>query len=393
MPRPVQQLTVFVASPGDVEPERARVENAVREVNLNLLSSSQDSIIQLALVRWETHAYPSFGQDPQAVINAQIGTEYDIFIGILWSRVGTPTPRFPSGTLEEFWAAYKKWQSDRTSVTLMIYFKDEPLSPSQLDTSQLAQVQSFKKELSSAGGLHWTFKTVDDFETIVRLHLTRAVQDWRGRLTVAPVQTVHPVSSRAEESDEVELGFIDYMELSAEAGARHEAVLARMTSALQQFQEQMELRTTEAQTVVLQPTIPTARLLVEQSARDLNDLTASLLAELSQLSQAHTDLLKYQVGGAASSLEFGQSGKGQVRQVLSQLDTYTGVMRTARLGVRQFHDILAQMPRMAVVFNKAKRRALEAVEAVEAVFAEMVKKNNEVGAEISELLDRAEADN
>lgn len=174
MPSTIQHIRVFVASPSDVVEERNRVDSVVRELNLSL---PKESMIQLELLRWETHVYPSFGQYPQDVVNKQIGTEYDIFIGILWSRVGTATPGYPSGTLEEFHSAYEKWKVDPKSMTLMIYFKDEPLSPSRLDPDQLGQVQAFKKGLPSSGGLFWEFKTVDDFETQVRLHLTRAIQD------------------------------------------------------------------------------------------------------------------------------------------------------------------------------------------------------------------------
>ena len=42
----------------------------------------------------------------------------------------------------------------------MIYFKDEPISPSQLDASQLAHIQAFKQQLSPSGGFYWSFKTV-----------------------------------------------------------------------------------------------------------------------------------------------------------------------------------------------------------------------------------------
>jgi hypothetical protein len=102
-----------------------------------------------------------------------------IFLGIFWSRIGTPTGRYASGTVEEFELAYDKWQKAKESVTLMIYFKEAALSPHDLDTDQLAQIQRLRSRLPSSGGLYWTFKTVDEFETTVRLHLTRVVQDWR----------------------------------------------------------------------------------------------------------------------------------------------------------------------------------------------------------------------
>src|SRR5687768_17874850 len=42
--------------------------------------------IRLELVSWETHTYPAFGDDAQAVINDQIADDYDISIGIMWTR-------------------------------------------------------------------------------------------------------------------------------------------------------------------------------------------------------------------------------------------------------------------------------------------------------------------
>lgn len=90
MPKQISVIQVFVASPSDVQEERNALQSIVNEVNQNTGSSLG---IRLELVRWETNATPGFGVDAQDVINKQIGNDYDIFIGILWSRAGTPTHR------------------------------------------------------------------------------------------------------------------------------------------------------------------------------------------------------------------------------------------------------------------------------------------------------------
>ena len=59
-------FAAFVASPGDLAEERQVVEEVVRELNL------QASDHQLELVRWETHAAPGVGHDPQDVVNRAI---------------------------------------------------------------------------------------------------------------------------------------------------------------------------------------------------------------------------------------------------------------------------------------------------------------------------------
>lgn len=38
--------------------------------------------------------------------------EYALFVGIMWNRIGTPTPRAESGTVEEFERAIKSCQKN-----------------------------------------------------------------------------------------------------------------------------------------------------------------------------------------------------------------------------------------------------------------------------------------
>ena len=92
-------LQVFIASPGDVDPERAALEGVVSEFNLTW---GDKHGVRLELVKWETHSRPGFGQDAQDVINRQVGDDYDIFLGIMWGRFGTATARAESGTEQQF---------------------------------------------------------------------------------------------------------------------------------------------------------------------------------------------------------------------------------------------------------------------------------------------------
>src|ERR1041385_4193658 len=93
----MQHVRVFISSPGDVPEERDVVSMVVDELR-RLFGKVQQ--VEIEAVRWETHAWPDVGA-PQEVINRQIG-EYDVFIGVMWKRFGTPTKRADSGTAEEF---------------------------------------------------------------------------------------------------------------------------------------------------------------------------------------------------------------------------------------------------------------------------------------------------
>ncbi len=105
MPKEIKLLRVFVSSPSDTNSERELVERIIHEQNTYW---GEVLGIMFEYVGWETHTYPAIGVDPQEVINGQV-TDYDVYIGILATRLGTATPRFSSGTVEEFEGAYRKW--------------------------------------------------------------------------------------------------------------------------------------------------------------------------------------------------------------------------------------------------------------------------------------------
>ena len=171
----MSKLRVFVASPGDVKEERDLVSYVVEE-----LSRSMGHFIPITLeaVRWETHAWPDVGSDAQDVINKEVG-EYDVFIGIMWKRFGSPTKRASSGTEEEFARAYELFR-EYGRPKIMFYFKTASFyTTNEERLSQFAKVVAFRRSLEKLGVLFWEFSDPLKFERRVREHLIRQI----GRLT------------------------------------------------------------------------------------------------------------------------------------------------------------------------------------------------------------------
>ena len=101
---------------------------------------------------WETDTFPSIGKDAQSIINEQIGDDYDIFVGLMWTRFGTQTPRADSGTEEEFNLALEKLKKNPDGTRILFYFKDSsPELLSQIDLKQLEKVKEFKKQIRTQG--------------------------------------------------------------------------------------------------------------------------------------------------------------------------------------------------------------------------------------------------
>lgn len=174
MPELISLLRVFVSSPGDLTDERRIVEEVIDELNLSL---SQLPKVRLELVKWESHTFPSLGKHPQTFINEQIGDDYDIFLGLMWSRFGTATERAGSGTEEEFNRAYDRYTKTPNQLRLLFYFKTAPIPPSDIDPNQLAAVNKFKGGLQGKG-LIGTFGSGEDLARNLRIHLRRHIDEF-----------------------------------------------------------------------------------------------------------------------------------------------------------------------------------------------------------------------
>ncbi len=161
-------IRVFAASPSDVKDER---EVLTRQVDrLNRVFAGE---VTLECVKWETHVIPGMGR-PQEVVNRQIGP-YNIFVGIMWKRFGTPTGKVDSGTQEEFEAAVESWEKTG-QPEIMFYFKQSPYilrSPDEAD--QVRRVIEFRSKLQEQSVVG-EYKTVRDFERTISEHLTRTVK-------------------------------------------------------------------------------------------------------------------------------------------------------------------------------------------------------------------------
>ena len=109
----ITEIKCFIASPGDTTEERNSCEIVFNDIN-NSIGKTMG--FRLSSLRWEKDVYPSLGDYGQDVINTQIDGSYDVFIGIMKARFGSPTPNAGSGTEEEFDIAYTYSLAYPTSI-------------------------------------------------------------------------------------------------------------------------------------------------------------------------------------------------------------------------------------------------------------------------------------
>ena len=366
-------LQAFVASPSDLQEERAALEEVVRELNLTW---DRNQAVRLDLWRWETHAYPGAGSDPQDVINTQAPSDFDIFIGILWARFGTPTPRAGSGTAEEFKNAYKRYTEGPKGPQIMVYFKDAPLAPSAIDPAQLSAVKSFKDNLGQEGVLYWSFGSIDNFKALLRMHLRKVVQNWLAENPIIPTtQDLSIAPARGQlssiESGEEE-GFIDLMEMAGDSIISLNAVATRMAESIATLGGKTAQRVSELNALRDAGSVDhvAVKRITTRAAEHLDEFVACSNADNPIFIEALRSFLEAFSRAASVSLDFTPGDSSHLKTPLEQLGTLRGIIRSTRAPLQSLRDTMAAVPRMTTVYNKAKRRAVAAMDITLAHFAE-----------------------
>lgn len=174
MAKTVTKYSIFIASPSDLEEERAAIEEVTKELNLTF-GFKQNIVIEL--LKWETNSAPGISTShPQQLINEDIGNNYDIFIGLLWKKFGTPTEKAGSGTEEEFLRAFDRFDKQNENIQVLFYFKDAvPNSMKDINASELIKVENFKKTLPDKKLLYWDFDTCENLKNYLRLHIPKRI--------------------------------------------------------------------------------------------------------------------------------------------------------------------------------------------------------------------------
>lgn len=145
---------IMIASPSDVFPER----NIVKEVlyEWNVINSEKYKLVLLP-IGWETHSTPAMGDKPQIILNEQILKGCDLLVGIFWTRVGTATDSYASGTIEEI------EEHITTKKPTMLYFSNSPVRLDSVNEEQYSKLLEFKQSCQSRG-LYETFVNINEFK-------------------------------------------------------------------------------------------------------------------------------------------------------------------------------------------------------------------------------------
>ncbi len=374
MPRNESIIGVFVASPSDVAEERKALESIAYELNKTW---SKNLNLRLDLIKWETDTYPGFGDYSQDVINKQITDEYDVFIAIFWSKIGSPTQIADSGTMEEFDRAYQKFKENKSSIDILVYFKDQAIPPSKMDFEQLQKLHELKTRLGEKGGLYWTFDSTEDFESLLRGHLSKIAQKWSSKalanLTQKPDLPSAPESGK-ERNEEVttnedeEYGLFDYLEIYEDRMSAMTASLSSIAEATQTIGNQFNRRTEEinsAKNKHGQSDVKQARKIIKLSSDDMERYSEIIESQIKIASKSREEAFDVLSKALSVYVDFiTTDGTNNFTELKESLENMRDAASGTNTRLSEFRKTVSNLPRLTIQLNKSKRRTVRALDAV-----------------------------
>lgn len=181
----------MIASPGDVSAERAIVRDVIYEWNA-VNSNTRKSV--LLPIGWESHSSPAMGAPAQTIINEQVLEHCDLLVGVFWTRVGTATEQYASGTVEEI---EKHISSGKPA---MLYFSSQPVAIDTVDMDQINRLRQFKDSCQKRG-LYESYDSHVDFKAKFYRQLQLTIN--RHPLFLQPEQEINRLENIVESKMEI----------------------------------------------------------------------------------------------------------------------------------------------------------------------------------------------
>lgn len=156
MSKKIVVYDLLLSCPSDVSNSIEIIEKEINRFN-NIFGRLNDIIVRSRY--WAKDTYPTVDGSPQETINKQIVNDSDMVLAVFWTRFGSPTENYGSGTEEEI----ERMISAKKQVFL--YFLDKPINPSKIDFDQYNRLTEFKEKYKNQG----LYFTVENEQTLAHI--------------------------------------------------------------------------------------------------------------------------------------------------------------------------------------------------------------------------------
>ena len=359
MPEIISKFKVFVASPSDLTEERESINEVISE--LNLIYGNPNNIV-IELIKWETNSGPAISeQHVQGIINNDIGN-YDLFIGLLWMKFGTPTQEFGSGTEEEFNIAYNKFLHDSSALQILFYFKNSlPKSLNDINPDQLSKVRDFRSSLGEKNVLYWEFNTKEELQKFLRLHIPHRINDLRRASSLQTEIIVNQKKTKELIINECEeYGILDYQEFIQESFEDSTLSLERIAEATKWIGLELNKKTTEVNKLTSQKQQVSAKIqrdLFGRTAKVMDDYTNRVEPEIPiYISNFEKGIDSFSKLVNIYRNDLQNSRDEEIEEAKYSLGNLLTQILTCSKNMQEFLRSVENLPRMSKELNAAKKK-------------------------------------
>lgn len=170
MAQKFMHYNIVVSCPSDMVGDREKLQNAVAIVNEQNAHFRQ---MHFDIKYWQKDVLFGVG-DPQLIINNSIIKNADMVIALFGSRLGTPTARATSGTIEEIEEMIKAGKQ------VFVCFSEKDITITASDSEEklrdILKVREFQKNYK---GLYITYRTDEELEEKITNQLRLFVEALR----------------------------------------------------------------------------------------------------------------------------------------------------------------------------------------------------------------------
>nr|WP_321412879.1 hypothetical protein [uncultured Allomuricauda sp.] len=358
MPNTIKVYRIFLASPNDVQLDRESIDDVIKELNITF---GKPNNIILELLKWETHSAPGISnENQQKIISADLGDDYDLFIGLLWKKFGTPTDEFESGTEEEFLNAYKRFQKNPKSLQILFYFKNSPIPPLEIDPEQLFKIQSFKNDIGkNKKVLYWVYNQIEQLNKFLRIHIPQRITDLQKQEIQGDTLGNSEKNNTAKVIED-EFGVIDYQEMIEDYMDDATQSLLRISESITWIGEQMTKKSSEINAMMLdgnQPGRKELRDLLKRTAKNMDNFASRIEPEIPiyhESFEKSIDAFSKLINISKSDLEV---TKDEIDETKESLSSLVHSISDSIVSMTSFLESINGLPRLSKELNKAKSNA------------------------------------
>ena len=365
MSQTVEKIKILIASPSDVCDERDSIAEVISELNQTYCSRNNQII---EVVRWETHSAPAASETvTQDIIENDLGSDYDLFIGILWKRFGTPTGEFGSGTEQEFERAYSKFKNNPKSCQILFYFKTgSPTSLNDIDPDELKKVKNFRERIGGKNVLYWEYNTIDDFNKFLRIHIQKRLDELKVHSQTNNNLSIKRDTSQIDNVYNDDLGILDYQEITESCFNITKDATLRIAEETKSIGIEINKRAEELnmQKVNNKELSKTAmRNLINHTADSLNSYAKAIDSDVSLF------FSNFEQGVDAFSkmitifhLDFESYNNFDTKEIENIIQELIISIENGVSGMTSFKESINSLPRMTKELNQAKRNVQRILE-------------------------------